>query len=398
LADDGATSGIFWGYRREDGTVGVRNHLVVVPSVICANTVAERVAALIPGAVAIPHPHGCAQVGDDVVLTEKVLAGAAANPNVGAALIIGLGCETCQASQVAELARARAPGRPMESFYIQEAGGSIKAIARGVELGKSMMARIAAQRREEIPLAELVVATECGGLDRSSVLASNPTVGAVADRVVESGGTVLLSETPELIGAQEALAGRAAGPAVAARLRAVLAGAAREAEHARRKGGEAGIGVPGLEPLPIDDLSAAQTSLSCAEKAGTHPVAGVLGFADRPVGHGLYLMDAPAHETVAVSAMTAGGAQVCLFTTGRGSPIGNALAPVIKVCGNPATVERMADNVDFSTAAVMAGEATPETLGAGLFRHLLDVCNGQLTNAELIGHQEFAIHRIGPTV
>src|SRR5262249_52605650 len=150
LADDGATTGTFWGYRRGDGTVGVRNHLVVVPSVICANTVAQRVAALIPGAVAIPHPHGCAQVGDDVVLTEKVLAGAAANPNVGAALIIGLGCETCQASQVAELAQALAPGRPMESFYIQDAGGSIKAIARGVELGKTMMARIAAQRREEI--------------------------------------------------------------------------------------------------------------------------------------------------------------------------------------------------------------------------------------------------------
>src|SRR5919204_5182609 len=117
----------FWGYRRADGTAGIRNHLLVVPSVICANTVAQRVAALIPGAVAVPHPHGCAQVGDDVGLTERVLAGAAANPNVGAALIIGLGCETCQASDVAELARLLAPGRPLESFSIQDAGGSIKA-------------------------------------------------------------------------------------------------------------------------------------------------------------------------------------------------------------------------------------------------------------------------------
>ncbi|HEX2034846.1 MAG TPA: UxaA family hydrolase, partial [Chloroflexota bacterium] len=124
-----ARPGTFWGYRRADGTSGIRNHLLVVPSVVCANVVAQRVAALIPGAVAIPHPHGCAQVGDDVVLTERVLAGAAANPNVGAALIIGLGCETCQASQVAELASELAPGRPVASFYIQEAGGSIKAIA-----------------------------------------------------------------------------------------------------------------------------------------------------------------------------------------------------------------------------------------------------------------------------
>src|SRR3954465_3842549 len=113
----------FWGYRRPDGTVGVRNHLLVVPSVICANTVAQRVAALIPGAVAVPHPHGCAQVGDDVTMTERVLAGTAANPNVGAALVIGLGCETCQATDVAEMARQLAPEKPIESFFIQDAGG-----------------------------------------------------------------------------------------------------------------------------------------------------------------------------------------------------------------------------------------------------------------------------------
>src|SRR5439155_21572194 len=132
----------FWGYRRPDGTAGIRNHLLVVPSVICANTVAQRVAALIPGAVAVPHPHGCAQVGDDVTLTERVLAGTVANPNVGAALVIGLGCETCQATDVAEMARQLAPGKPVESFFIQDAGGSIKAIARGVETGKALMARI----------------------------------------------------------------------------------------------------------------------------------------------------------------------------------------------------------------------------------------------------------------
>src|SRR5919197_6371174 len=115
----------FWGYRRPDETVGIRNHLLVVPSVICANTVAQRVASLIPGAVAVPHPHGCAQVGDDVLLTERVLAGTAANPNVGAALVIGLGCETCQSGDVADLVRKLAPGKPVESFSIQEAGGSI---------------------------------------------------------------------------------------------------------------------------------------------------------------------------------------------------------------------------------------------------------------------------------
>jgi altronate dehydratase large subunit len=395
VATTGA-AGTFWGYRREDGTAGVRNHLVVVPSVICANTVAERIAALIPGAIAIPHPHGCAQVGDDVILTEKVLAGAAANPNVGAALIVGLGCETCQASQVADLARTMAPGRPMESFYIQEAGGSIKAISRGVELGKQLLGHIAAQQRQPIPLGELIVATECGGLDMSSVLASNPTVGTVSDRILDDGGTVLLSETEELVGAADVLAGRARSPEVSARLHEILATSLRHTERGIRHGALEEAGP--TASLADGETTGRETSLSCMEKAGSHAIDGVLGFADRPHGRGLYVMDAPAHETVAVSAMAAGGAQVCLYTTGRGSPVGNAIAPVIKVCGNPTTLQRMADNMDFSTAGIMAGTSSAKALGADLYRLLVEVCNGQLTGAEMIGHQEFAIHRIGPTV
>ncbi len=163
-------------------------------------------------------------------------------------MIVGLGCETCQASQVADLARALAPGRLMESFYIQDAGGSIKAIARGVELGKSMLSAIAAQRREPMPLSELIVATECGGLDHSSLHSANPTVGAVSDHVLGAGGTVLLSETPELLGAREALLTRAASPEVARGLTALLDGAAREVAHARRKGEQ--------DPAGMEDLFA----------------------------------------------------------------------------------------------------------------------------------------------
>ncbi len=324
----------FWGYRRPDGGTGVRNHLLVVPSVICANTVAQRVAALIPGAVAIPHPHGCAQVGDDVALTEQVLAKAAASPNVGAALVVGLGCETCQASQVADLARALAPSKPIESYYIQEVGGSIKAIAAGVERGKQLMAQIAAQQREAVPLDRLAVALYCGEPDASTAAASLPVLGDVAERVLGAGGTVILSETVEL-------------PFLAAR-------AAR------------------------------------------------LGFAERPDRPGLFVMEAPAHAAVALSAMAAGGAQVCLFATGGGSPVGHAICPVIKVCGNRETLRRMEDNIDFSTERLTASDqhsaTTTVSLGRDLFALLLDVCNGQLTNAEIIGHQEFAIHRIGPTV
>jgi altronate dehydratase large subunit len=318
----------FLGYRRADGTVGTRNHLLVVPSVVCANTVAQRVASLIPGAVSVPHPHGCAQVGDDVLLTEKVLAGAAANPNVGAALVIGLGCETCQSASVAELARALAPGKPLESFSIQEAGGSIKAISRGVEAGKRLLSQVASQRREPLPLSELVMARDRGHDDAATDADSDPVTRDVERRVLDAGGTVI---------------------------------------------------VPGF-------------LATAAERAIALP------FAERPSGKGRHAMQTPDVDTVSLSAMAAGGAQVCLFTTGKGSPLGNAVYPVIKVCGNAETNERMADNIDFSSSGLGDGSASVDELGERLFRVMIEVSSGQLTNAEIIGHQEFAIHRVGPTV
>jgi altronate dehydratase large subunit len=318
----------FMGFRRADGGAGTRNYLLVVPSVVCANTVAQRVASLVPGAVAIPHPHGCAQVGDDVVLTEKVLAGAAANPNVGAALVIGLGCETCQSGEVAEIARALAPGKPVESFSIQDAGGSIKAISRGVEAGKELMGRIVSQRREPIPVSELLLARDRGHEDETTDRAADPVADAVAQMMLAAGGSVILPEF--------------------------------------------------MAPL--------------TERVRALP------FADRPQGTGRHVMQTPDVDAVSVSAMAAGGAQVCLFTTGTGSPLGNAVCPVIKVCANPQTNERMADNIDFSSAGVLDGSVSVQENAERLYQMMLEVASGQLTTAEMIGHQEFAIHRTGPTV
>ena len=325
----------FLGYRRADGTVGIRNHLLVVPSVVCANTVAQRVASLIPGAVSIPHPHGCAQVGDDVVLTEKVLAGAAANPNVGAALVIGLGCETCQSGTVADLAQALAPGKPIESFSIQDAGGSIKAISRGVEAGKRLLGQIAPQQRERLPISELVLARDRGHGDETTTRGADPIAQRVAERMLDAGATVI---EPDF-----------------------LAG-----------------GAPGTPWA----------------SAGND----VLSFADRPAGKGRYVMRTPEVDNVSVSAMAAGGSQLCVFTTGTGSPLGNAVCPVIKVCANPETNRRMGDNIDFSSAELLEGTVSADEMTDRLFRMLMDVCSGQMTTAEIIGHQEFAIHRIGPTV
>jgi altronate dehydratase large subunit len=380
------------GFRRPDGKVGIRNHLVIVPAVAAANTVARRVAALIPGSVAVFHGDDGAEGEDDRELTETVLAGAAASPNVGAAVVIGLSPEMGEAERIAAVVRRQAPGKPIEAFAIHDAGGSIKAISRGVEIGMILMARLQLHQREEVPVSELIMAAECGGSDATSGLASNPTVGVVSDMVVDRGGTVIFSETTELMGAEHILAKRARDERVARRIFEIVANVEKAANAV-------GATVAGGNPTPGNMAGGLTTieekSLGCIYKGGSRPIQDVLDFAQRPPGKGLYIMDTPGHDAVSVSAKAAAGAHLCIFTTGRGSPLGNAIYPVIKVCANPQTVVNMQDNIDFSSAPIVEGVATKEDLGPDLYRLMIDVCNGQPTNAEIIGHQEFAIHRIG---
>ncbi len=382
----------FAGYRRPDGTIGVRNHLVIVPATAAANTVARRVAALIPGAIAIPLLDDGTESPAARALTEQVLAGAAASPNVGAAVVVGLSVETGEAARVAGLAQKLAPGKLVEAFSIDEAGGSVKAISRGVQLGQKLMATLATQPRVQAHVSELILAVECGGSDATSGIASNPTVGVVSDMLVDRGGTVILSETTELMGAEHILARRARDERVARRIFEIVANVEKAANAV-------GATVAGGNPTPGNMAGGLTTieekSLGCIYKGGSRTIQDVLDFAERPRGKGLFIMDTPGHDAVSVSAKAAAGAHLCIFTTGRGSPLGNAIYPVIKVCANPSTVARMQDNIDFSAAAIIEGTATKEELGPQLYRLMIEVCNGQLTTAEIIGHQEFAIHRIG---
>lgn len=381
--------GTFPGFRRADGGVGVRNLIAVIPSVICANVVTERIAAQVPGAVAIPHPHGCAQVGDDVPLTERILAGVGANPNVGAVLVVGLGCETCQSGDVASLVRRLAPGKPVESFSIQEAGGSIKSITRGVEVARDLHASIADAIRVPVGLDELVVATQCGETDVSTDTVANPAIGAVADDVVGAGGTVLLGETPEWMEIAAELAARARDAATGGRLHQVVADYRRGAMAI----GASVIGPEGDDDVVAGHVTARARALGCVAKGGTAPIGEVLDFGARPTRRGLAVMDTPAHDVVSITAMAAAGAQVCLFATGRGTPVGSALMPVIKVTGNPRTASRMADNVDLAFDGTDRGAHARE-----LRDTLASVVAGGEVVAEVIGQHDFAIHRVAPTV
>ena len=391
-AGAGPLPATFYGFARPDGTVGIRNNLLIVPAAAAANTVARRVAALIPGAVALPLLDDGTEGVESRALTERVLAGAAASPNSGAVVIVGVTEAGGEAERVLTSARSLAEGKPIEGFALDAAGGSLRAIARGVELGQKLSARLASQQRVETPLSELIIGTECGGSDATSGMASNPTVGVVSDMVVDRGGTAILSETTELMGAEHVLARRARTAEVARRIFEIVANVEKAANAV-------GASVAGGNPTPGNMAGGLTTieekSLGCIYKAGSRTIEGVLDFAERPTGKGLFIMDTPGHDGVSVSAKAAAGAHLCIFTTGRGTALGNAVYPVMKVCANPATVARMTDNIDFSAAAIVEGTATKEELGERLFRLMVEVCNGRPTNAEAIGHQEFAIHRIG---
>ncbi|AXG09253.1 UxaA family hydrolase [Haloplanus rubicundus] len=384
----------FEGYRRPDGSVGVRNHVAVVPVSVTASSLAERIATDAgDGVVATPHGMGSNQPAPARAQTRRVLRGVGRNPNVGAALVVALGTEAIDVDDVAD-AVADA-GRPVETLRIREAGGTAAAIERGTDLATSLRAAADDARRESADASELVFGVECGGSDATSGIAANPAVGAACDRLVAAGGTACFSETPEFIGAEHVLADRCVDDATRERL---LARVEEREDMARRMG----VDLRGAQPTPGNQEGGLTTieekSLGAISKGGTTPVRGMVDYAEPlPTGGGLVLMDTPGYDVESVVGKVAGGAQVVAFTTGRGSTTGNPVAPVIKVTGNPKTWDRMANNIDVNASTVIGGES-PSAVGDRIYRTLLDVADGRRTEAERRGLTEFAINEVQPAM
>ncbi|GHV43954.1 carbohydrate hydrolase [Synergistales bacterium] len=388
-------SDTFMGYVRPDGSVGVRNHLLVLPSVVCANDVASRIAFQLNGAVSVTHQHGCAQLPADAAQTARTLAGFGANPNVAACIVVGLGCETISARGVASDIERLAPGKPVAFLVIQDEGGTPNTINKGVKIGREMLSAISVLTREEQPLSKLVLGLECGGSDAWSGLSANPVVGDASDRLIAAGGTSILSETQEIIGAEHILAKRAATKDIAERLIAVV----RRAEEGALSGG---VDIRLANPTPGNKQGGLSTleekSLGCISKAGlVAPILEVMDFAERPTKRGLVVMDTPGHDIESITGMVAGGAQVIFFTTGRGTCTGCPIAPVIKICSNTPTFEHMRDNMDVDAGAVITGDKTISDIGKELFEEMARVASGKSTKSEDLGYGGFAINRIGPT-
>ena len=381
----------FYGYKRPDGRVGVRNHVQMLPASVCASDTTRIIASQVTGAVTFNNQLGCSQVPVDQAYTMDVMAGFAANPNIYGTVVVSLGCENCQMDLVVKAIEERT-NKPIRQVIIQEAGGTLKAIEAAVRYAKEMVAEASLLRREEFPISELIVGTECGGSDPTSGLAANPLIGQMSDLLVEAGATTVLSETTEFIGGEHLLAARAVNQEVHDRIYEIV----HRYEKSLQMVGEEvreGNPSPGNKAGGLTTLE--EKSLGCIHKGGHAPVSNVYDYAKPLKSHeGLVIMDTPGNDPSSVAAMVAGGCQIIVFSSGRGTPTGNPIAPVIKITGNRETYKKMSDNIDVDASPIIYGSKTLEGMGGELLDLVVKTANGQQTKAESLGYVEISIARV----
>lgn len=385
-------NGKFLGYRRPNGQVGVRNHVLILPTITCATRVAKQITDLVNGTVSFVHQHGCAQVGVDYEQTFRTYVGLGLNPNVYGVIVVGLGCETHQARSVFK--EIEKSGKPVRLVSIQDEGGTLDAIAEGSKLAVQLVQEASMQQREICDFSELTIGTECGGSDACSGLSANPAVGYVSDKIVEMNGTAILAETTELIGAEHLLANRAKNSHVSKRVYEVI-----EQMEARSimMGVDIRTGNPSPGNIKGGLSSLEEKSLGAANKAGTSTLNEIVEYAETPKEKGLVWMDTPGHDIEQLTGMTAGGAQIVLFTTGRGTPTGSPIAPVIKITTNTGIYEKMQENMDVNAGTIIEGTESIQDVGERILSEIAAVGSGKLTKAEILGQHDFGIWRIGPT-
>ena len=386
----------FLGFWRKEGCAGVRNEIWILPAVGCVNGVAQRLAAEnqdlvqagIDGLYAFCHPYGCSQTGDDHENTRKMLAALAKHPNAAAVLVVHLGCENLTCGQFKAALGEYDPER-IRFLCCQDEEDEL---AAGRRLLKECAAYAAGFSRQPISTEHLVVGLKCGGSDGLSGITANPAVGNFSDRLIAAGGTALLTEVPEMFGAEQLLLNRCCDRQTFSQA-AEMIGGFREyfLSHGERidenpsPGNKAG-GITTLE----------DKSCGCVQKGGTMPVSGVLRYGDRVEKRGLNLLCGPGNDLVSATALTAAGAQIILFTTGRGTPFG-APAPTIKISSNTALARKKSSWIDFDAAAAAAG-GDSSAVGEELYRFVLEIASGKQSRNEKMGFRQIAIWKNGVTL
>ncbi len=379
----------FMGYQRPKGKVGIRNKIVILPSVVCVNNVAIQVANKVENGMALPHPLGCGQFGPDFNYTSKTLSGLAINPNVYGVVVIGLGCENITSKLLAR--QVKRSKKPVEFFDVQDVrGGTVAAIEQGVRFAQKMSQDAAELKREPFDFSHLVLGLECGGSDSISGITANPAVGIVSDRIVEMGGTSILPEFTEWIGTEHLLIQRAIDKSVEDKIQSIL-------DKFLENTMKIGIDFRGVQPTPGNIAGGLTTieekSLGTIAKAGKAPIQGVLEYSEAPKDKGLWLMIEPGLDVESMTGLAAAGAQIIIMTTGRGSPTGNPVAPVIKICGNPKSCDYMKCNIDVDASNIITENKTIDDVAETLWNKVISTCNGEQTQAEILGFNDIAIWR-----
>jgi altronate dehydratase large subunit len=375
------------GYRRSNGRAGVRNYVAIVPTVLCSASVARSIAEA-TGTNVFPHEGGCGQLGLEKAHTLRVLEGVVSHPNVGAVLIVGLGCEQIDAEKLAEAAG----DKPTAWLRILDEEGNTKAVKRGVDLVGELQKKAAKAERTPIGVEGLTVATQCGSSDTGSGIASNPAVGAMADRLIAFDGAVIIGETAGLYGAAGLMARRAATSEIGDE---IIAMTDRLEEYYKRMGHSLREANPTPGNIAGGLTTLVEKSLGGVRKGGTTPIMGVLKPGERITGKGLWVMDTSLGIGACAAAdMLASGAQILAYTTGGGNPIGSPLAPVVKITATRRTAERLEDIIDFDASPVLMGEETVAECGDRLLAEIIAAANGKQVHAEKTGHVAFAIGRV----
>lgn len=392
----------FSGFRRADGRVGTRNFILIVPTSMCASHEATQISMMseflhysrekfpnVDGVVAIPHNKGCGcQDGSTLDVMMRTLSNYADHPNVGGVILMDLGCEKTNLTYVEKYLtnRDQPINKPLVKIGIQEIGGTQAAIERGLREVEKMLPEVNMAVREECPISELVLGVKCGSSDGFSGISANPALGYCSDLLVKSGGTVLLTEVPEFCGAEHILANRAKDAVTGRKIYAMVDW---YKEYASKFGAvlnqnpSTGNKAGGLLNITIKSLGA-------ISKAGTTRIEDCLEYAETPRIRGVNLMQGPGYDQESTPGLVASGATAVIFTTGNGTTIGNAIAPVIKLASNNRVFERMSQDIDISAGNIIAGTESIAEVGTRLFEHLRQVAAGEiLAKAEILKHREF---------
>ena len=384
------------GYPRPDGTFGTRNYVGILPSVACANSVAKKIAENVKGTVALPHNTGCALAGKDVEKrTLETLAGLGLNPNIHSLLIVGLGCETIQSDKLAD--KISSSGKTVYNIVIQDQG-TLKTIEKGVRIVKKLVEEASILKRQSTDMSTLVVGTECGGSDWTSGIISNPALGYAADTIVEKGGTIILSETTEFLGAEHHLLKRAFDQEVKRKILTIIRRYEKEIIQA---GGDIRGSNPSRGNIRGGITTIEEKALGAILKGGSSEIMEVLEYGERPGKRGLIIMDTPGYDIISITGIAAGGAQIIVFTTGRGNHLGSPIVPTIKVTGNPSTYKKMKDNIDIYVGKnIIAGNdyISDEILkkaGTRIVNEILQVASGKRVKSEILEYNELLVWRRG---